>query len=509
MQNLGRRRRALCTTTLLTAAVIAAFPAAAIAKDLPPTSDGAQKLSDTFAAYLGKAGSAAAKVVVEGDHYALSVDIAALYAPLSAAGFSVDPALLKYDLTQRDEGTWRVASDSLPPIALTMKNSKIAYNFGDYKFDGVFDPALPGFKSGEASVAKIALSVESEKPAFTETVDIANVHATMTGAPAPSGAVSFGVHEDLGALALNITPKEDSGGKEGGDDGDGDGKDSVRPLPGPITFEVGGGVADVSADGVPFRKLLDVWAFLAAHPTRPEIAANEEAFKALLRGLAPSELKLSEKVDLKSITVSLPQGRFTMTGGKFGVSAATGAGPKGMVEYSVAADGFSMPPGMLPPGMGDFVPTSFNLGIRASGFDAAAGAEEAIKDMHFAGDEKLISDADGQQILAKLKGAAPIVVDLLPSHVVAPQLDATVEGQLRIEGDKPSGVLKIRVRNFDKSVVALKALGPIATPQMLGGLALAKTLAKSESDGALTWLAEYSADGAVKVNGMPLGKAAK
>jgi hypothetical protein len=302
---------------------------------------------------------------------------------------------------------------------------------------------------------------------------------------------------------LNITPKEDAGDK-----GDGDAA-AAKALPGPIAFEVGGGVADVSADGAPVRKLLDIWTFLAAHPTRPEIAADEEAFKALLHAIAPSELKLSEKVDLKTIAISLPQGRFAMTGGKFGFSAATGVGPKGTAEYSVAVDGFSMPPGMLPPGMGDFVPTSFNLGIRASGFDGAAGAEEAIKDMHFAGDGSLISDADGQQILAKLKGAAPILVDLLPSHVVAPQLDATVEGQLRIEGEKPSGSLKVRVRNFDKSVAALKALGPIATPQMLGSLALAKTLAKSESDGTLTWLAEYSADGAVKVNGMPLGKAPK
>jgi hypothetical protein len=42
---------------------------------------------------------------------------------------------------------------------------------------------------------------------------------------------------------------------------------------------------------------------------------------------------------------------------------------------------------------------------------------------------------------------------------------------------------------------------------VLGGLALAKTLGKSETDGALTWVAEYGADGSMKVNGLPLGKA--
>ena len=53
-------------------------------------------------------------------------DLAALYAPLGAAGVSVDPALLKYMLTQRDDGTWRAASDGLPPISLGTKDTKVA-----------------------------------------------------------------------------------------------------------------------------------------------------------------------------------------------------------------------------------------------------------------------------------------------------------------------------------------------------------------------------------------------
>jgi hypothetical protein len=40
--------------TLLTAVAMSALPFAAIAKDLPPTPEGAQKLSALFATYLGK-----------------------------------------------------------------------------------------------------------------------------------------------------------------------------------------------------------------------------------------------------------------------------------------------------------------------------------------------------------------------------------------------------------------------------------------------------------------------
>jgi hypothetical protein len=96
---------------------------------------------------------------------------------------------------------------------------------------------------------------------------------------------------------------------------------------------------------------------------------------------------------------------------------------------------------------------------------------------------------------------------LAPSHIVAPQLDVTLEGQVHLEGVRPNGALKVHIRNFDKTVAALKALGPLASPQMISGLAMAKALAKADGDGVLTWVAEYGADGSIKVNGLPLGKA--
>jgi len=75
-----------------------------------------------------------------------------------------------------------------------------------------------------------------------------------------------------------------------------------------------------------------------------------------------------------------------------------------------------------------------------------------------------------------------------------------------LEGVRASGTLKVRARNFDKTVAAIKAAGPTASPQLIGFLALAKGLGKAEGDGDLTWVAEYGADGSIKINGLPLGK---
>jgi len=491
----GRPRPAL-RQTLLLAVAMGALPLSAFAKDLPPTPEGAQKLSSVFATYLGKPADGAASpvaVTLEGDHYRVALDLSNLAAPFKASGFSVDPAVFTCALTEQDDGTWHVASDALPPLSVHQTDSMIAYNFTGYKFEGVFDPALAVFKSAEQSLEKTMAQVHA--PKVDETISLGAVRMTQTGAAAPNGAASVTAREEVADLSgtVSAAPSE--------------AKDGADAKAAPVSFQSGPMVIDVGVDGAPIRKALDLWAFVVAHPSRPEIAANELAFKTLLRALLPVDFKLSEKVAVKQIAVEAPQGRFELAGARFNVGAAAAPGAKGSAEYDFAMDGLTLPAGLLPPAMSDLVPTALNIDIRASGFDSNAGAEEAINAMHFGGDEPIISEADRTQIFAKMKGAAPIVIDILPSHFVAPQVDIAVEGQVRLEGARPSGVLKVHIRNFDKTAAALKAAGPLASPQVLGGLALAKTLGKSESDGALTWIAEYGPDGAIKVNGMPLGKA--
>jgi hypothetical protein len=63
------------------------------------------------------------------------------------------------------------------------------------------------------------------------------------------------------------------------------------------------------------------------------------------------------------------------------------------------------------------------------------------------------------------------------------------------------------MRGFDKTMAAVKDLGPDVAAKALPGLALAKGLGKSESDGSLSWLVELDAERSIKVNGIPFGKA--
>ena len=63
------------------------------------------------------------------------------------------------------------------------------------------------------------------------------------------------------------------------------------------------------------------------------------------------------------------------------------------------------------------------------------------------------------------------------------------------------------MRGFDKTMAAVKGLGPDIAAKAMPALALAKGLGKSESDGSLSWLVELDAERSIKINGIPFGKA--
>ena len=318
MKIISRPRSPALRKTLLAAVAIGGLPLSAFARDLPPTPEGAEKLSAIFATYLGKPPAGAPSPVTvkpEGDHYTVALDLASLAAPLKQADFSLDAATLTWALTEQDDGSWHVTGDSLPPLSVRVKEDTIAYNFTGYKFDGIFDPALAMFRNAQQSVDRTEAKVHG--PKLDETIAIGALHVKQTGAPAANGAASIAAHEEIADMSADISVVPD-GAKENAD---------AKPIP--VSFKLPTALVDVNVDGAPLRKALDLWAFAAAHPSRPEIAADEATFKNLLRALLPADFKLAEKAEAKQIAVERAAGSLWRGGRQVRVSAATAPGPEG------------------------------------------------------------------------------------------------------------------------------------------------------------------------------------
>jgi hypothetical protein len=62
------------------------------------------------------------------------------------------------------------------------------------------------------------------------------------------------------------------------------------------------------------------------------------------------------------------------------------------------------------------------------------------------------------------------------------------------------------MRDFDKTMTAVRALRPEVQLKAIPALALAKGLAKTDADGRLSWIVEVDGDRYIKINGIPLGK---
>ena len=322
-----------------------------------------------------------------------------------------------------------------------------------------------------------------------------------TGQAGADGAVSATMTQTAASVEPQVRRRS-----QGDQGGQGAARDAPAADAQPYSVNVKTGQlsADVKLDGLKTHPLLDLWAFLVAHPTRPELAANEAAFKSLLAAALASQAKIEETASVDKIAAQIPQGQVTIDSAKFGASGALG--PTGAFGEHFEANGLTLPADLIPAPFGGFAPTAFAIGFRASGFDVASASAEMIADLHLAGDGPAIAPDDAAKIRAKLIGPDGIVIDIEPSHIVAPLLDISFEGHIVYKGAKPTGKLTVHMRNFDKTQAALKTLGPEVEKKAAPMLAMAKGLAKTDGDGSLTWVGEIGADGVMKVNGLPLGK---
>ena len=175
----------------------------------------------------------------------------------------------------------------------------------------------------------------------------------------------------------------------------------------------------------------------------------------------------------------------------------------------MAAEGLSLPVALAPPGAADLTPSKIELDGDAKGIDIAAAANEAIADMRL--DRRRAAHLRrglGQGSRSAFLSAGPLELELAPSHMSSRRRSTpTFRAPCATTVGKPSGAMTIRMRGFDKTMAAIKALGPDVAAKSIPGLAMAKGLAKTESDGSLSWLVEFGPDRSIKINGVPLGRA--
>jgi hypothetical protein len=482
----GRSRRLLAPVSLA-AAALWALPA--LAADKPATPEGADALKALIAKLLPAAQAGASPLVAvtaEGSHYLISADLSALNALLAAAGVSYDPAAIVYKAVEQDDGNWRVAMDSLPRIAFHSKNASGSVELANFRSTALINPAIAWLLSGSATLDKGTLQLQN--PKVDQSIDFGPVQETVATSVGDDGSVSTQVKEEITEFGLKAA--------------------GVGANDHPINFSgrAEKALINLGVDGFKSRKAFDLWGLLAAHPARPDLASHEAELKGLLKELAAPGLKFDEGIEAQKTIVTASLGAVALADVKYQLGAAN-AGPQSSMHFSVSADGLSLPVGLVPPNAGALTPSKIDVAATLKGIDITAAANEWISDLSLQGDGPLLSDDNADKVEAAFLSAGPVQIEFAPSHIVAPAVDADFAGVIRLDHNKPTGAITVHMRDFDKTMAAVKGLGPDVAAKAMPGLALAKGLGKSESDGSLSWLVELDAERSIKVNGIPFGKA--
>ncbi len=482
----GRSRRGLAPLWLA-AALLWGVPA--LAGDKPATTEGADALKALIAKYLPAVQAGAAPLVTvtaEGSHYLISADLTVLNALLAQTGVSYDPAIIVYKAVEQDDANWRVDMDSLPKIGFHSKGGTGAIELTNFRSSALINPAIAWLLSGSANLDKGTFQLRT--PKLNQSVDFGPVQETVTTNVAGDGSVSTQVREEIAELGLKAV-----------------GAGENEP---PVNFSgrAEKALINLGVDGFKSRKAFDLWGLLAAHPVRADLATHEAELKGLLKELAAPGLKLNEGIEAQKTVVTASLGAIALADVKYQLGAAN-AGPQSSINVDVSADGLSLPVGLLPPNADALAPSQIDVAATLKGIDLAAAANEWISDLSLQGDGPLLSDDNADKVEAAFLSAGPVQIEFAPSHVVAPAVDADFSGVIRLDHNKPTGAITVHMRGFDKTMAAVKALGPDMAAKAMPGLALAKGLGKSESDGSLSWLVELDAERSIKVNGIPFGKA--
>jgi len=454
------------------------------------TPEGAAAIKTSLQTYFG-ATSGVVEVAPDGDAYRLTLDFAPLAAAAKDVKITTTPIIVK--LTEQGGGKWQVDEDQ--PLSFVLdagEKGTVRYEFGQMKMSGVFDEALGTFASQDATLSNMHM-VQNFKDEMgnSNAVDytIDTITSTLASVAAGSGA--------------DITVKQTYSGL----------KETVTIPPDPklgtpaVTLTVASpqGAFDMTAKGAMTRPLNQLLAWFVAHPSKELMTTDQEGLRTAVRAALPLWNRMDMTGSLDKLTVSSPVGVFSADTMPMEIGM-TGFVADASFREKFAVTGLKMPPGLVPLWAAGTEPKEASFGIAVSDIDLDRPARMFVDNMDLSKD-KPVSDDISNQMLAALMPKGHATLTLEPSAIVSELYRLGYESTITMAPGKVQGNALITLKGLDEIMKLLSAAPPESGAQgAVGGLMMAKGMAKTEADGSLSWKIESSPDGGVLVNGVDMSK---
>jgi len=351
------------------------------------------------------------------------------------------------------------------------------------------------------------------------TADAPKLTAESSSTP-PSGA-SSAVAQTMSGLHYSLTGKATADGVESGSlthSWSGmsqkisvtmpakEGAPAAPPMK--IDVAIGAGTGESKFDGTRNRALMALWGWLLAHPTKEAKVAAQAEFKQIARAALPLFDKINGVGSIKSVAATTQLGVFSAQDVTIGVNLA-GAVESGSFGEKIALKNFAMPAGLAPAWARDLTPRDIAFEFNVSGFNLAATANAIIDGLDFSATPPLSKEVS-DSLQKKLLTSRGVDISIPDIHLANATYDISMNAKITAgPGQVPSGTGTIRAKGLDAIAQALNEAAKTDKNAMsaVGGLAMARALAKPGPDGTSVWEIAFESPGKLTVNGKALGGA--
>ncbi len=493
----------LIRPALTAALILSAAPGAMAAA----TSEEAGRLTQVLEKYIGRNPADQPPIYTvepKGDSYVFTVNadrVFALLAKFGANKISMPPTPWSIELTPRPDGKWALKYGQDLSFSLNMPDGVSTFKMEGVNGAGVFDPSIPGVISDSSSIARISGDSHSASPDVAKmnmTRLSTGYHSDVTGAAIAPGVETAKVHQTIASTAQHLTL--DRPAPAGG----------AKPAPIDIDLAIGPVTVDAALNGMRNRALLDLWAFIVAHPSKEALRDAQVDLKALIRAALPLFDRIEGAVEATAVAVNSPVGKFAVANFTAGMGL-NGVTSEGAFSEKFAAKGIEIPAGLVPPWAKDLTPREAALEFAVTGFDPARAAEAVIAAANLEETPAVKQDVMAS-VAGKLLPQGAVDVKLSGVRVATSAYSVTLDGQLKVTpGVMPTGAITIRAKGLD-AVQKILTEGAKTDPNAataVAGLAIARGMAKPGPDGTSVWEIASTPDGKMTVNGAPLGGGGK
>lgn len=472
---------------LLSAALVAVLctPAAAQTVD----KEGAAKLSDSLARYIGSQAIEKKLVAVEpdGEAYKVTIDFKSLMEMLpkqQLVKFDFAPYVLS--VKPRSDGTWDVSSGFPSNGSFEINGPEgpqsMEIAIKDGKFAGVYDPELATLLSASSTIGGMTL-LSKDKIQQAE-VSTGAGSATVNSTKSADGGVDFTMSQKIVDFTESVKVDDPESG-----------------LKFPLGIRSPELTVDSTGKGLRTKAFLDLLAFGVANGDEAKFKANQAEFKSLLLAALPLWQRFDGSYGFKDFIVESPVGTFSAAQLVMGFGT-DGISQNGTATYSIKASGLTIPQQLVPAWGASLLPTEVDFKFGGANLDLDTMARKAIEAMDVTRKPPL-PEGFGDKLAADFMARNPKLV-IGHSTVKTGSSELSMEGEVTFPSEKPEINLTVDIAGYDKIVESLQAASKSSPElaQYVPAVLAIKGFGKTLPDGRIEWAVNGKPDGSVTVNGV-------